>query len=85
MYWFIVAVPQLQADTNLTPLIKSLGPAAVELYPLENYTFGTKAAHVEKDKSVKARLARMEQVAHMLYVLKVQGPHHVLSQRVAEI
>jgi len=40
------------------PIVQVYGPSC-NLYPLENYTFGSKEPHHEKDTSVKARLARM--------------------------
>jgi nucleotide hydrolase (Nudix2) len=35
-------------------------PPAIRLYPLSNYTFGTKEAQPEEDPSVAARLGRLQ-------------------------
>jgi cleavage and polyadenylation specificity factor subunit 5 len=35
-------------------------PETIRLYPLSNYTFGTKDAQPEEDPSVSARLERLE-------------------------
>ena len=35
--------------------------AAIRLYPLSNYTFGTKEMQAEEDPSVKDRLRRLEE------------------------
>jgi Nucleotide hydrolase len=37
-----------------------VGSQAVNVYPLSNYTFGTKEPKMEKDTSVADRLARMK-------------------------
>ncbi len=45
---------------SMSLISKALGPS-INLYPLENYTFGIKEAMLEKDTSVAARLARMKE------------------------
>jgi len=65
------------------------GPT-VNLYPLENYTFGIKEAQLEKDTSVPARLARMKEkyekeglrrtVEAILLVHQHKHPHILLLQ-----
>lgn len=59
-------VAQSQKETSIIPSEPSQdfgnihGPT-INLYPLENYTFGIKEAQLEKDTSVAARLARMKE------------------------
>ncbi|KAF6200443.1 hypothetical protein GE061_004886 [Apolygus lucorum] len=52
--------PRKGADSQDSPTVQ-LGTAnrTVNLYPLTNYTFGTKEALFEKDPSVPARFQRM--------------------------
>jgi hypothetical protein len=69
--------------------IKILGPT-INLYPLENYTFGIKEAQLEKDTSVAARLARMKEkyekeglrrsVDGIMLVHQHKHPHVLLLQ-----
>ena len=61
---------------------------AINLYKLEDYTFGTKEAQLEKDASVPARLSRMKEkyekeglrrtVEGVLLVHRYQHPHVLL-------
>lgn len=46
--------------TPVTGLSRTV-PTTINLYPLENYTFGIKEAMLEKDTSVAARLQRMKE------------------------
>lgn len=69
--------------------VHTFGPT-VNLYPLENYTFGIKEAQLEKDTSVPARLARMKEkyekegqrrtVEGVLLVHQHNHPHVLLLQ-----
>ncbi|KAL3319223.1 Nudix hydrolase 21, chloroplastic [Cichlidogyrus casuarinus] len=62
----------------------------INLYPLENYTFGTKEANYEKDRSVPARLQRLQEdygktgmrrsVEGVLIVHEHKLPHVLLLQ-----
>ncbi|GMH40677.1 hypothetical protein BSKO_08581 [Bryopsis sp. KO-2023] len=66
------------------------GQTAYTLFPITNYTFGTKAPKVEKDTSVKERLERMRQkyekegprfsVEGILLVQEHGHPHVLLLQ-----
>jgi len=70
-------------------LSRALGPT-INLYPLENYTFGMKEAMLEKDASVVARLNRMKDkydqegmrrtVDGVLLVHQHRHPHVLLLQ-----
>lgn len=95
--------PQNTSESNATsqqlipvlnPLVdaslqKTVGPS-INLYPLENYTFGIKEAQLEKDTSVPARLARMRYkyereglrrtVEGILLVHQHKHPHVLLLQ-----
>ncbi|KAI7501889.1 cleavage and polyadenylation specificity factor, 25 kDa subunit [Hortaea werneckii] len=56
--------PEYQQSTNLPPTGLSFDekqPDTIRLYPLSNYTFGTKEAQPEEDPSVKDRLKRLEE------------------------
>lgn len=37
-----------------------MGGKVINIYPLENYTFGIKDARMEKDSSVPERMARLK-------------------------
>jgi cleavage and polyadenylation specificity factor subunit 5 len=62
----------------------------VNLYPLSNYTFGTKEAQIEDDPSVLARLQRLEKeysqqgmrhsVEAVLLVHEHRHPHILMLQ-----
>ena len=62
----------------------------LDIYPVENYTFGTKEPQHEKDKSVATRLARMKDkyekegmrrtVEAVLLVYQHGHPHVLLLQ-----
>lgn len=56
--------PDLQRSTFPPPQIAPFDacqPEAIRLYPLSNYTFGTKETQLEEDASVKDRLRRLEE------------------------
>ncbi|XP_031574688.1 cleavage and polyadenylation specificity factor subunit 5-like [Actinia tenebrosa] len=57
--------PRNRSSSNAGKYLPSSGGATVEktirLYPLSNYTFGTKEALYEKDSSVQARFQRMRE------------------------
>eukprot|EP00027_Filamoeba_sp_ATCC50430_P009061 CAMPEP_0168558484 /NCGR_PEP_ID=MMETSP0413-20121227/9999_1 /TAXON_ID=136452 /ORGANISM="Filamoeba nolandi, Strain NC-AS-23-1" /LENGTH=177 /DNA_ID=CAMNT_0008589617 /DNA_START=143 /DNA_END=673 /DNA_ORIENTATION=+ len=87
-------ITQKQLIPTLNPLVdaslqKTVGPS-INLYPLENYTFGIKEAQLEKDTSVPARLARMRYkyereglrrtVEGILLVHQHKHPHVLLLQ-----
>lgn len=61
------------------------------IYRLENYTFGTKLKHFEKDNSVKARMARWEKnynqhgirrVVEGVILVHVHGHPHILLTKI---
>ncbi|KMU83019.1 hypothetical protein CIHG_00801 [Coccidioides immitis H538.4] len=58
-------VPPAAQESSRPPIIpKSFSdrqPATIRLYPLSNYTFGTKETQPEEDPSVLARLKRLEE------------------------
>jgi len=70
-------------------LASAFGPT-VNLYPLDNYSFGKKEAQLEKDNSVSSRLARMKEkyekeglrrtVEGVLLVSRYNHPHVLLLQ-----
>ncbi|KPI39184.1 uncharacterized protein AB675_4705 [Cyphellophora attinorum] len=51
--------PNTSASHHTPPLLRPPTPS-IRLYPLSNYTFGTKETQPEEDPSVLARLARLE-------------------------
>lgn len=61
---FLPVVNRKKADTvrPVQPLpFTSNQPPTIRLYPLSNYTFGTKETQPEEDQSVLARLKRLEE------------------------
>lgn len=54
-----------QPDTTSRPILpkdfSAQQPETIRLYPLSNYTFGTKETQPEEDPSVIARLKRLEE------------------------
>ena len=58
----------------------------VNLFPLENYTFGTKDAMYEKDKTVEARFQRMKDEFEQLGMRKtVEGVLIVHQHKLSHI
>jgi len=59
------AVPNIYQQSHNPPpqglSFNEKQPPAIRLYPLSNYTFGTKEAQPEEDPSVKDRLRRLEE------------------------
>lgn len=56
--------PDYQQSTYLPPPVAPFTerqPQTIRLYPLSNYTFGTKETQPEEDPSVKDRLKRLEE------------------------
>lgn len=53
---------KLTADSPILPKdFNANQPKTIRLYPLSNYTFGTKDGQPEEDPSVLARLKRLEE------------------------
>jgi cleavage and polyadenylation specificity factor subunit 5 len=59
------AFPPTQGQSTIPPKdilpFDARQPPTVRLYPLSNYTFGTKEAQPEEDASVQGRLKRLEE------------------------
>ncbi|KAF1991228.1 cleavage and polyadenylation specificity factor, 25 kDa subunit [Aulographum hederae CBS 113979] len=57
-------IPQSASQSSYQPIIpkdfNANQPKTIKLYPLSNYTFGTKDAQPEEDPSVVSRLERLE-------------------------
>jgi cleavage and polyadenylation specificity factor subunit 5 len=59
------AFPPTQGQSTIPPNdilpFDARQPPTIRLYPLSNYTFGTKEAQPEEDASVQGRLKRLEE------------------------